>query len=93
MTSTIRERRQQVAEFLTEQGRAALRVVAEATGLSRSSVHQSNAVDSQSPNDSAPLKQIGLFRHRHGKKVLGEGTGRGKEVIERREVFDIQGIG
>ena len=40
MTSTIRERRQQVAEFLTEQGRAALRVIAEATGLSRSSVHR-----------------------------------------------------
>ena len=35
----------------------------------------------------------GLFRHRHGKEVLSEETGRGKEVIERREVFDMQGIG
>jgi hypothetical protein len=34
-----------------------------------------------------------LFRHRHGKEVLSEETGRGKEVIERREVFDMQGIG
>ena len=40
MTSTIRERRQQVAEFLREQGRTALRIIAEATGLSRSSVHR-----------------------------------------------------
>jgi hypothetical protein len=36
---------------------------------------------------------FGLFRHRHGKEVLSEETGRGKEVIERREVFDMQGIG
>jgi hypothetical protein len=35
----------------------------------------------------------GLFRHRHGKEVLSEETGRGKEVIERREVFDMPGIG
>jgi hypothetical protein len=34
-----------------------------------------------------------LFRHRHGKEVLSEETGRGKEVIERREVFDMPGIG
>jgi hypothetical protein len=41
------------------------------------------------------LKQkiFGLFRHRHGKEVLSEETGRGKEVIERREVFDMPGIG
>ena len=40
MTSTIRERRQQVAKFLKTQGRATLSVIAEATGLSRSSVHR-----------------------------------------------------
>jgi hypothetical protein len=40
MTSTIRERRQQVAEFLRRQGQAALSVMAEATGMSRSSVHR-----------------------------------------------------
>ncbi len=40
MTSTIRERRQQVAEFLKMQGQAALSVIAEATGISRSSVHR-----------------------------------------------------
>lgn len=40
MTSTIRERRQQVAEFLKLQGRVALSVIAEATGLSLSSVHR-----------------------------------------------------
>jgi hypothetical protein len=40
MTSTIRERRQQVAEFLNMQGRVALHVQAEATGLNRSSVHR-----------------------------------------------------
>jgi hypothetical protein len=38
-------------------------------------------------------KKKWLFRHRHGKEVLSEETGRGKEVIERREVFDMQGIG
>ena len=37
-------------------------------------------------------KDLRLFRHRHGKEVLSEETGRGKEVIERREVFDTQGI-
>ena len=40
MTSTIRERRQQVAEFLKTQGRLALSAIAEATGLSRSAVHR-----------------------------------------------------
>lgn len=40
MTSTIRERRQQVADFLKTQGRAALNAIAETTGLSRSSVHR-----------------------------------------------------
>jgi len=40
MTSTIRERRQQVADVLKTQGRAALSAIAEATGLSRSSVHR-----------------------------------------------------
>ena len=40
MTSTIRERRQQVAEFLNTQGRLALSAIAEATGLSRSAVHR-----------------------------------------------------
>ena len=40
MTSTIQERRQQVAGFLKTQGRKALRTIAEATGLSRSSVHR-----------------------------------------------------
>ncbi|MEB3124139.1 MAG: hypothetical protein VKL00_00585 [Synechococcales bacterium] len=40
MTSTIRERRQQVAEFLREQGRTTLRVIAKARELSRSSVHR-----------------------------------------------------
>lgn len=40
MTSTIRERRQQVAEFLRTQSQATLSVMAEATGLSRSSVHR-----------------------------------------------------
>lgn len=40
MTSTIRERRQQVAAFLKTQGRAAVSALAEATGLSRSSVHR-----------------------------------------------------
>lgn len=40
MTSTIRERRQQVAEFQKMQGRVALSVLAEAPGLNRSSVHR-----------------------------------------------------
>jgi hypothetical protein len=40
MTSTIRERRQQVADFLKTQGRLALSAIAEATGLSRSAVHR-----------------------------------------------------
>ena len=40
MTSTIRERRQQVVEFLKTQGQATIRAIAEATGLSRSSVHR-----------------------------------------------------
>jgi hypothetical protein len=40
MTSTIRERRQQVADYLKTQGRVALSVLAEATGLSRSSAHR-----------------------------------------------------
>lgn len=40
MTSTIRERRHQVAKFLKPEGRPALSVIAEATGLSRSSVHR-----------------------------------------------------
>ncbi|MGB3515808.1 MAG: DUF6399 domain-containing protein [Elainellaceae cyanobacterium] len=40
MTSTIRERRHQVADYLKAQGRVALSVIAEATGLSRSSVHR-----------------------------------------------------
>ena len=40
MTSTIRERRQQVADYLKTQGRVALSVMTEATGLSRSSVHR-----------------------------------------------------
>ncbi len=40
MTFTIRERRQQVADFLKTQGRVTLSVIAEATGLSRSSVHR-----------------------------------------------------
>jgi hypothetical protein len=38
--STIRERRQQVADFLKTQGRLALSSIAEATGLSRSPVHR-----------------------------------------------------
>jgi hypothetical protein len=40
MTSTIRARRQQVAEFLKTQGRLALSAIAEATGLGRSAVHR-----------------------------------------------------
>ena len=40
MTSTIRERRQQVAALIKTQSRAALSALAEATGLSRSSVHR-----------------------------------------------------
>lgn len=40
MTSTIRERRQQVAAYLKKQGQAALSVIAQATGMSRSSVHR-----------------------------------------------------
>ena len=40
MTSILRERRQQVADFLKTQGRAALSAIAETTGLSRSSVHR-----------------------------------------------------
>jgi hypothetical protein len=40
MTSTIRERRQQVAKCLRQQGQAALSVISKATGMSRSSVHR-----------------------------------------------------
>jgi hypothetical protein len=45
------------------------------------------------PRAKDAVKIFRLFRHRHGKEVLSEETGRGKEVIERREVFDMQGIG
>lgn len=40
MTSTIRARRQQVAEYQKTQGKVTLRMLAEATKLSRSSVHR-----------------------------------------------------
>jgi hypothetical protein len=55
MTSTIRERRQQVADFLKTQGQLALSTIAEMTGLSRSSVHrhqQSIARAEQYPESS-----------------------------------------
>ncbi|NJO66315.1 MAG: helix-turn-helix domain-containing protein [Leptolyngbyaceae cyanobacterium RM1_405_57] len=62
MTSTIRERRQQVADFLKTQGQAALSAIAETTGLSRSSVHrhqQSIERAEQYPESSGWETQVG----------------------------------
>jgi len=62
MTSTIRERRQQVADILKTQGQVALSAIAEATGLSRSSVHrhqQSIARAEQYPESSGWETPVG----------------------------------